>query len=257
MDKSIGRSAIVGMILAACGLAQATGIEFNTFNIRNHNGTIAAPWDSNMSITENSAGDGFSAVTPDSGQKVGYGTSFFDNQPVNKLSSVTFTKNSGIANIPYLNLWVTDGTHYAILAATGDYRGNNFATTATAWALYEYAGSIDWLFKGTGGTASPIVNYPGGFNLTDLNDNIVFADPGSPYPSYVSTGAPRGGDGFNVVFGDTQANYVGAFSISDLSVTYDGTTYDAGSVPDAGSSLMLLGMALTGLSVVARRCRSN
>jgi hypothetical protein len=250
------------MILGACGLAQATEIEFNTFNIRNSNAggaTIAAPWDSDMSITENASGDGFSAVTPQAGQKVGYGTSYFNGQQVNKLNSVTFTKNSGIANIPYLNLWVTDGTHYAILAATGDYRGNNFATTATAWALYEYAGSIDWLFKGASGsgTANPWVGYPGGFDLTDLNNNIVFADPGNPYPSYVSTGAPRGGDGLNVVFGDTQANYVGAFSISDLSVTYDGTKYDAGNVPDAGSSLMLLGMALTGLSVVARRRRSN
>ena len=108
--------------------AQAATVDFHAFNIRNNNGTITAPWDSDMTITENAAGDGFSAMTPRSGQKVGYGTDAFDGLQLNKLTTVTWDKVSGAANVSYLNFWVTDGTNYATISSEKDYRGTDCAT---------------------------------------------------------------------------------------------------------------------------------
>ena len=63
----------------------------------------------------------------------------------------------------------------------------------------------------------------------------------------------------NILFGDTQANYVNVPSdvpmhITDLSVKYDGVTHQAGSsVPDSGSTIVLLGLAMVGLCTIVRR----
>lgn len=214
-----------------------------------------------MIVAENAAGDGFSAQTPVGGQKVGYGTSVFNGLQANKLDSVNYQIASGsLANRnPYINLWVSDGTHFAILALGGEYRGMDFDTTTLGWTLYEYntAGNTSWLFKNSAisvGSSSHLINDPvDGFTLSDVQDSITIVSPSSPYPSYVGTGAPREGYGFNILFGDTAANYVGAMSISELSVTYDGVVYNAGNVPDAGSSMVLLGIAVAGLGALARR----
>lgn len=204
---------------------------FVPFNIRNNNGTIAPPWDSDMSLTENTDGDGFTAVTPRGGQKVGYGTNFFDNMQLNDLNTVDWTKISGKPGIvSYLNVWVTDGTNYAIIASENDYRGTDFQTRQE-WKVFEYnpAAGFNWLCaNGIGGRDGAQYLTCGGVRATlaDLSDVVIKSPTFSPAPAGVGTGAPRGGYGFNFIFGDTQSNFIGSYELTDISIVFNGTTYN-------------------------------
>lgn len=157
MKTSIKAYVLVAVLLAS-GVAGAIPIDFEGFYIRNNDGSITAPWDADMSIIENAAGDGFSASTPRSGQKVGYGTSAFDGMQINPFDTVDFTKLSGKDGIvPYLNMWVTDGTHYAIISSENDYRGTDFQARQE-WKIFEYdtMAGLDWLFDS--GTGAPRIH---------------------------------------------------------------------------------------------------
>lgn len=256
MNRYFAICSAVVLFAASNSAALAIDIDFGTFNIRNTNGTIVAPWDSDLSILENAAGDGFAAETPQSGQKVGYGTNTFDGLQVNQFETVNFTKISGKENIvPYLNVWVTDGTNYAIISSENDYRGTNFSTRQE-WKIFEYdtTASLDWLFDSGAGardSAQYLTLNGARVTLADISDSITLVDPGTPYPAYVNTGAPRGGHGFNVIFGDTQSNYVGSYHISDLSIDFNGQTYNA--VPEPGTLALLAFAGLTALAVARFR----
>lgn len=220
---------------ASCTAVQSQP-DFEPFFIRNHNSTISAPWDGDLVITENAAGDGFSATTPRSGQKVGYGTNFFDGLPINTIESVNWVQLAGlVGKYSYLNIWVTDGTNYAIIASEDDYRGEVFATRQE-WKVHETdfgPGALDWLCEsGSGsGTRGPVGHLRcGGVNATlaDIPSNVtILSPPYFPWPK-VGTGAPRGGYGFNLIFGDTQANFIGSYWLENLTITVDGVMYFAG-----------------------------
>ncbi len=219
--------------------------DFQTFYIRNNNSVplpqrIMAPWDSDIVLTENAEGDGFTARTPQGGQKVGYGTNAFDGMQINQLATVNWDRVSGMSNgaiVSYLNIWVTDGTNYAIIASENDYRGTNFATRQE-WKVFEYSGpavapNLNWLFdSGTGSRDGAGYLTLNGVRVTlsQLSDNITIMDPGSPYPTYVGSGAPRGGFGFNLIWGDTQSNFTAGTipnQLENLSIKIDGNTYQA------------------------------
>lgn len=261
------RNLYLTIAAALSGNLMAAVVDFEAFYIRNSNSSIISPWDSNLKIIENSAGDGFSAATPLTGQKVGYGTSAFDGLSANKLQDISFTILGASGKSPYLNLWVSNGTKFAILAVDPNLNNVNFLGQISDAGLYEYEGksgtaaqkqaAAAWLFKdgqsptftaGNGYFSSP-------FSLSSLQDTIVLDDP-SDYPgAYVGTGAPRGGFGFNLIFGDTAANYIGTMSIENLKVTFDGQEYSASNnVPDSGSTLsgVLLAAGLIGW-IIRRR----
>jgi len=209
------------------------GPDFVIFNIRNNAGTIVAPWDSDVLLTENAAGDGFLYSTPRAGQKVGYGTDFFDGQKLKTIQSVSWTLLSGNSGIvPYLNIWVTDGLgNYAVISSENNYVGTNFSTR-TEWKIFEYGPSktnFDWLFDsgiGARDGAQYLTLNGSRINLSQLSDRIVIGDPGI-YPSTnVGSGAPRGGYGFNLIWGDTQANFVlKSGQIGGLTITASGVTH--------------------------------
>ena len=211
------------------------GPDFMVFNIRNNASTILAPWDADILMAENTMGDGFSYSTPRAGQKVGYGTDFFDGQKLNSIQSVNWTLISGNSGIvPYLNIWVTDGLgNYAVIASENNYVGSNFSTR-TEWKIFEFGSSktnFNWLFdSGTGARdgAQYLTLNGSRINLSQLSDRIVIGDPGIYPSSNIGTGAPRGGYGFNLIWGDTQANFVlKSGQIGGLTVTASGQTHIA------------------------------
>jgi hypothetical protein len=246
----------VAAVLMTVQVSLAGIADFEVFHIRNNDGSITAPWDGDIVITENSGGTGFSAVTPRSGQKVGFGTHAFDGKRINTIETASFDKVSGVSGIvPYLNMWVTDGANHAIISSENDYRGADFATRQE-WKVFEYDAvvGLDWLFDaGVGGRVNQYLTLNGvNATLADLSDSIILSDPGAPYPGYVGTGAPRGGYSFNVIFGDTQANYVGSYEIENLSVVVDGTSYAAANAVPEPSTLAIWGV-LGGLGLIAAR----
>lgn len=251
---------ILGLALVLGSVAQATIVDFEGFRIRNHNGTITAPWDANLSIVENAAGDGFSAMTPESGQKVGYGTNAFNNCQLNTVGTVTWDKVAGDVNISYLNIWVTDGSNYAIISSENEYRGTNFGTR-NEWKIFEFggpAGNLNWLFDaGVGSVASQYLQLDGAnATLNDISDNVyIYSGPGVGAPG-VGTGAPQGGFGFNLIYGDTQANFIGAYHLENLEVTVKGVVYEAGAPVPEPATISLLLMGLGGLVASQRRKRS-
>jgi len=212
--------------------------DFTAFYIRNNNAVpladrIYPPWDVDMSIVENLAGDGFSAYTPQGGQKVGYGTNFFDNLQVNALDSVDWTRLSGPLNlVAYLNIWVTDGTNYAIVSSENDYRGTDFQAR-TEWKVFETDfANVGWLCATGPAVRSPADRYLycNGVKATlaDIPGNVTILSPLTFPPPFIGTGAPRGGYGLNLIWGDTQANFVnGPYHLNNLSITVAGTTYFA------------------------------
>ncbi len=212
------------------------GPDFNIFYIRNSNTTAnknSAPWDSDIVLSENAAGDGFSYGTPRGGQKVGYGTKFFDGYKINSINSTNWNLVYGNPGIgPYLNIWVTDGLgNYAVIASENQYKGTDF-TTRREWKVFEYGlstSNLNWLFDGGTGArdASQYLTHNGvRVTLSQLSDRIIIGDPGS-YPSpNVGTGAPRGGYGFNLIWGDTQSNFtqkngqIGGLTVSSGGVNH-------------------------------------
>ncbi len=261
MKKLMKMCLVAAMSVAVCGSADAVLADFEGFNIRNTGGTITAPWDSGLGITENAAGNGFDAKTPLGGQKVGYGTNAFDGKRINQLSTVNFDKVKGGPNVPYLNLWVTDGTNYAIISSENDYRGTNFSTRQE-WKIFETnvgAGQMDWLFDSGVGTRSGqyLLRDTGSgaanVTLSDFSDSITFMDPGV-YNSPIGTGAPRGGYGFNIIYGDTASNFVGGYEIENLTVNFIGeATYEAGNAVPEPATFALSGLALMGLMGATKR----
>jgi hypothetical protein len=73
----------------------------------------------------------------------------------------------------------------------------------------------------------------------------------------VGTRAPRGGYGFNVLFDDTQSNYIGDHHIRDLSVKFAGNRYLASDVPEPASTLLLRVVLVGDAGFAARRRHSR
>ncbi len=111
------------------------------------------------------------------------------------IETVNWTKISGMNGgaVTYLNFWVTDGSNYAVIASENQYQGTQFGTRQQ-WKIFEFNNSagFNWLFDdgSTGGRDAQQYLTRNGVRatLSQLGDDIVIMDPGTPYPSYVGTG---------------------------------------------------------------------
>ncbi|HZZ41527.1 MAG TPA: hypothetical protein VFE58_01195 [Tepidisphaeraceae bacterium] len=209
-------SCLTGVILAgSCSLsAHASALSWDPFVIRNAN---AVPHDA-PTITENADGQGVTTTIDEAGQKTGYGTTGVDGDTIGSLVSLSYTRTDAGTSSPYLNIWVTDGTNYALIApVAGGLHGGGYSTNninglslqTLGFNIYDNStgANYDWLFTGATRDAGPGSLLKSNGDIVTLADisNLLINVP-STYP--VDTGAPETGDGFNLVFGDTQGNFV-------------------------------------------------
>lgn len=154
----------------------------------------------------------------ENGEKTGYGTSEFDGQTIGALTKVTYNRIDAGPRDPYLNIWITNGVKSAVISpvanmtGSGNYTSNNINgldLQTLGFNIYETDFSdLSWL--GVAGATRTLSALTAGGNAVTLSQiaGLTIQDPGV-YPNPpVGTGAPKNGTGLNLIFGDTQGNFV-------------------------------------------------
>jgi hypothetical protein len=236
---------VIGIVLLGAVLASAQVVDFEAFWIRG-----------NGLATESVHEEGANFVTPASGDKAGYGTHFLDGQPLTTLQSIDWVMDHGSpTSIPYLNIWFSDGTNYAIAApqqvGTYEYRGSLVNISDVNVKVYEYA-SLDWMTPGatTRDGAQYLCNDGVRVTFGELasyfGGGLMIQDPGT-YPAPIGSGPPKNGTGFNIIYGDTLSNYVGGYNIKYLTLngitTAVPVTFTVN--PDGSGDFTTIGDAIT------------
>jgi len=230
---------------------------------------FAAPWEpfvirnstsGNIAPTISVSGNQTEIVTSLGGQKAGLGTSAADGAKVSQILALSidrlddtsrFTPGSGQAVAPYLNIWITNGTKYAVIA--------NEPSNA------EWAGGLQWdmtwnilktktLKVYENSDKSWLPNNGVGLTFNDVASFTIKA----PTPTEIAAGwAGLGGGaprelgtneayGVNWVFGDTLSNYVSGgegYIVADASISV---------VPEP-ASLSIVGLGAAALLMRRRR----
>lgn len=250
------KSLVLGLALLVGGTAQAAVIDFEAFSIRG-GGTA----------TELPGQDGVEFVTAVGGDKAGYGTSYFNGMDFGDLTSISFdVENAPGPWMPYINIWITDGAgNYAIIAnepsnlplsAYYDYSsggkqyidpnelGDENPTISVNFAAMDYK-----IYETTSTGVGSNLGWLGGDNSITYAELVTGGWAIANPTTWGGTGAPKGGHGFNLVYGDTLSNYVsGADGYIISNVTINGNLEAGAVVPiPAAAPLGLLGMGLIGL----------
>jgi len=187
-------------------------------------GSLASAWDayairSNPTINETAGTTEF--IISASGMKGGLGSSELDGHQLSDLLSASivrldntarFAAGSGPALAPYINIWITDGTNFAVIAnepTNGEWAGKQWNFTwddlkTKTCKVYENL-NTSWL-----------PNSGVGLKFNDLAGYTVLAPTSAQLTAGwagLGTGAPREigtnqAYGFNWIFGDTLSNYV-------------------------------------------------
>jgi hypothetical protein len=177
------------------------------------------------------------------------------NLHIDRLDDVSrFAAGSGPAVAPYLNFWITDGTHFAVVANEPSNPG--FQTLYNNGYDLSFADLSDKVAKiYENSDTSWLPNGGVGLTFADLADYVIMAPSNAfllPGLSVVGSGAPRDASnnayGVNWVFGDTLSNYVSGdpgYIVANASVT-------ANAVPEP-MTMALFGAGLLGLGAMRRR----
>lgn len=263
MKKLLAVFAVVTLIMAIGGTARATTIvDFDAVALRPANdgsgeyGTIVEY------VNEN----GVTAEIPKAGQKVYYGTDFFNGWALNNIDYIEFTyKRANGGNNPYSNAVITDGSgNYGIISSQGgsvlwEIVGSDYTERRIR---YYYAGDLgnqSYGFKFY--EPSPdLGSWPHGTNIVwgDIDDWTLLG-VGVQRPLHSGeAGIPRGpvDHGLAILWGDSQDNYLGNRDIYDVTVSANGQEYVAGVIPEP-TTMLLLGAGLIGLAGFRRKVKKS
>jgi hypothetical protein len=198
---------------------------------------------------ESASGQGVTVNIDESGEKAGYGTTAFNGLNLGTLGSISYTRlDAGIPD-PYLNIWITNGTDYALIAPVtnmatgGGYTSNDInglSLKTLGFNIYETNfANLSWILPGAQRVAQGLMHADGTPILLSEIAGLTMADPGV-YPNPpIGSGAPKNGSAVNLIFGDTMGNFV-----SPLPYQLEGVTATAVPIPMAAlGALPLLGLA--------------
>lgn len=220
MFRTIKNTSVLAAAVAALGVALVTpasaAVEWEAFVIRQANTQPAA---TPVTIVEDVDGNGATTLIDEGGEKTGYGTSFFDGQTLSSIPSVSYDRIDPGTKYPYVNVWITDGTNYAVIAPGVVQNGGGVTTSnvngldfqSLGMTIYETnftgPGALNWLYPNAQRVNQALLkadNTP--VTIAEIGSLLV-GDPGV-YPNPpVGTGAPKNGTGLNLIFGDTQSNF--------------------------------------------------
>ncbi len=210
-------------------------------------------------IVEYANGNGVTTNVPKPGQKVYYGTDYFNGWSLSNIAHIDFTyKRPNGGNNPYTNIVITDGSgNYGVISSQGGY-----VLSETIDAEYTER-AMRYFFAGDSG------NQAYGFRFyepsPDLGSwghgtNLVWSDisswsllgVGTPRPLHSGeAGVARGpvDHALAIMWGDSAANYLGIRDIYDVSVV-DSAGNEYVPVPVPGAVLLgMLGLSLAGIKL--------
>lgn len=224
-------------LLAAAGLAlvasAASASAFTSYIIRNGAGNVPPQILSNNTYVPNATEFVISAGS----MKAGWGTNDQNGVTLGNITRLAITRHddttrfsagSGPAVAPYFNIWITNGTQFAVVAnEPSNPSFNAFRTSGPGngltydFSIADIANEPAKIYEtaGSGGTNTWVHQELGkvGQTLTfsDLVNYVIQA-PSAAYitgPNSVGSGAPRElgtntAYGINWIFGDTLSNYV-------------------------------------------------